>query len=908
MKHELTIEAIRALVEPIPGDFVVYRIVGRKMKVVYFTDTILSSFGVSREAFVAATSDDALDVVMPGDRDYVLDTVLDKPVGPELIECIFRLLHMEKGFFWVHSRSRIIGTMDGDPLVLTNYLNLSSESEIFGHNVEDVETAFYNIDVNNHEILYANRAAKEHSHVAKKEFFGSYKCYEYFYGKSRPCSDCPVSYIRDMDGMYETERYDEKLKRWYGIRCKIVDWCGHECLEVFSDDITTVRQDKIKYDETIQKVLDANPDALCTFQINLTMDTCYGGHGTSEYYLRKLKSDTASGLFRNNAAMVPNESDRERLFELFSCEKLIECYYADKTQLQLDYRREGKNGKSFWVRTFVYLLKNPATADIEGVIYSADISDLKREEEIFNIITSQECDFVATLDLETKKVELVNLNIRTSEKTREFIDYRAVDGFDEIRGLAADSWVAAEDREFYLAHSTAEAICRELDEHGHFEMSIRGHYPGHPDEYMCRKIQHYYLGDYKDTVLIIQSDVTETYLQQQREIDIAKAASESKSDFMSRMSHDIRTPLNGIIGMTYLAAKLDNSSEMKGYLEKIDTSSKFLLGLVNDILDMSKAESGKIELHTEPYGPAQLMEYLQAVIVPLCNEKNQKFIIEVDPIPGLVPIMDPLRVNQVFFNLLSNSVKYTPEGGEIIYHLDEKQMDNGRVALHASISDNGIGMSAAFQKVLFEPFTQENRDDVSRNRGTGLGLTIAKKMMDLMGGSITVDSAIGRGTRFDICAEFDCIDSAELTEKKENTNVEKGYGRLTGKHVLVCEDHPLNQEITRALLEDKGMIVEIAENGYEGMEKFRLSSVGFYTVILMDVRMPIMDGYEATSRIRELHRPDAEKVSILAMTADAFDDDIQKCLSAGMDGHVAKPVEPEKLYDTILNSLVRDDR
>ena len=199
------------------------------------------------------------------------------------------------------------------------------------------------------------------------------------------------------------------------------------------------------------------------------------------------------------------------------------------------------------------------------------------------------------------------------------------------------------------------------------------------------------------------------------------------------------------------------------------------------------------------------MEYLQAVIVPLCNEKNQKFIIEVDPIPGLVPIMDPLRVNQVFFNLLSNSVKYTPEGGEIIYHLDEKQMDNGRVALHASISDNGIGMSAAFQKVLFEPFTQENRDDVSRNRGTGLGLTIAKKMMDLMGGSITVDSAIGRGTRFDICAEFDCIDSAELTEKKENTNVEKGYGRLTGKHVLVCEDHPLNQEITRALLEDKGM-------------------------------------------------------------------------------------------------------
>ena len=840
MKHELTIEAIRALVEPIPGDFVVYRIVGRKMKVVYFTDTILSSFGVSIEAFVAATSDDALDVVMPGDRDYVLDTVLDKPVGPELIECIFRLLHMEKGFFWVHSRSRIIGTMDGDPLVLTNYLNLSSESEIFGHNVEDVETAFYNIDVNNHEILYANRAAKEHSHVAKKEFFGSYKCYEYFYGKSRPCSDCPVSYIRDMDGMYETERYDEKLKRWYGIRCKIVDWCGHECLEVFSDDITTVRQDKIKYDETIQKVLDANPDALCTFQINLTMDTCYGGHGTSEYYLRKLKSDTASGLFRNNAAMVPNEADRERLFELFSCEKLIECYYADKTQLQLDYRREGKNGKSFWVRTFVYLLKNPATADIEGVIYSADISDLKREEEIFNIITSQECDFVATLDLETKKVELVNLNIRTSEKTREFIDYRAVDGFDEIRGLAADSWVAAEDREFYLAHSTAEAICRELDEHGHFEMSIRGHYPGHPDEYMCRKIQHYYLGDYKDTVLIIQSDVTETYLQQQREIDIAKAASESKSDFMSRMSHDIRTPLNGIIGMTYLAAKLDNSPEMKGYLEKIDTSSKFLLGLVNDILDMSKAESGKIELHPEPYPAERFYDYLNAVIRPLCREKNLEFVMDLQPLTEAVPVMDTLRINQIFFNLLSNAVKYTPEGGKILLRLREQMLPDGRMQITAVVCDNGIGMSEAFQKVLFEPFTQEQRNDVSESRGSGLGLAIVKKMVDVMNGTIAVQSRIGEGTTFTVGFVFPTVSAETLQETQQGqAAADDRETLLSGRHVLLCEDHPLNQEIARRLLERKNMIVSVAEDGKRGVELFERSAVGFYDVILMDIRMQI---------------------------------------------------------------------
>jgi signal transduction histidine kinase/ActR/RegA family two-component response regulator len=902
MKQEFAIEEIKAMAALMPGDFVVYRLVGRTMKVLYFTETILSAFEVSDEDFRAAVRDDALDVVSPGDREYVLGTVLGKPVGPEMIECIFRLLHKEKGFFWVHSRSRIVGTVDGDPVILTNYTNLSAESAIFGHSVEDVETAFYNVDINDHEILYANRAAKEMAQVEDREFFNRYKCYEYFFGNSEPCKTCPIAEVLKTDRMAEIEEYDEDRQCWNRIRCKIVRWCGHQCLEVFVNDITTVKQEKERFNEAIQSLLDTNPDALCTFQLNLTRDLCYGGHGTSRYYLERLNSDTASGLFRNNAAMVPYPEDRRRLCDMFTCDRLIECYNSDKTQLQLDYRRQGENGRPFWVRTFVYLLKNPVTSDIEGVIYSTDISALKRDEEIFNIITSQECDYVAILDMEANTLEFMNLSYRLNEKYRSLLSEpgRKYD-FDYIRHYTADSWVAAEDREYYLNNSPVSVVRQELERQGNYEMSIRGHYADRPDEYMCRKIQHYYLGDHRDTVLIIQTDVTETYLQQQREIDNARAASDAKSEFMSRMSHDIRTPLNGIIGMTYLAKKLDNSPEMDSYLNKIDTSSRFLLGLVNDVLDMSKAESGMIELHPEPYTSDQFMEYLQAVIIPLCREKNQEFIIEADPVPGIAPIMDPLRVNQIFFNLLSNSVKYTPEGGVIKYHLQENLTAGGKVALSAYVEDNGIGMSEAFQKVLFEPFTQENRDDVSKNRGTGLGLTIVRKMLDLMGGTIAVESRVGEGTKISLRAEFDYVDQEVIPAAAENISEEKGYEQLKGKHVLLCEDHPLNQEITRAILEEKGMIVEIAENGLEGVEKFKRSSIDFYTVILMDIRMPLMDGYKATAQIRKLRRADAGTVRILAMTADAFTDDIQRCLSAGMNGHISKPVEPDTLFAEILN-------
>lgn len=381
-------------------------------------------------------------------------------------------------------------------------------------------------------------------------------------------------------------------------------------------------------------------------------------------------------------------------------------------------------------------------------------------------------------------------------------------------------------------------------------------------------------------------------------IEQANAANAAKSEFLSRMSHDIRTPLNGIIGMTRLAQGNDNPPETADCLAKIDTSSKFLLGLVNDILDMSKAESNKIELHPEPYPLSAFKSYLDAVIRPLCLEKNQKFTVEMNLPHGMVPVMDVLRVNQVFFNLLSNAVKYTPEGGAVTCRLSGRQTGDRRFFLTAQVADNGRGISPEFQKILFDPFTQEGRSDVSDNRGSGLGLAIVKRMLESMGGAIEVESAPGAGTVFTLRAEFDAIPSCEYAAAGAGKSPSP-KPRLSGRHILMCEDHPLNQEIAARILMSGGMDVKIAEDGQRGAAMFAESPAGYYDAVLMDIRMPVMDGYEAARAIRALDRPDAGTVPIIAMTADAFEEDIRRAMSVGMNAHVAKPIDPQLLLDAI---------
>ena len=381
-----------------------------------------------------------------------------------------------------------------------------------------------------------------------------------------------------------------------------------------------------------------------------------------------------------------------------------------------------------------------------------------------------------------------------------------------------------------------------------------------------------------------------------------KEASEAKSDFFSRMSHDIRTPLNVVIGSATLALKENNNPTTERYLSDIDQSGKFLLSLVNDLLDLNKVESGKMTLHLSPYSLSDVAEAMRSIVGPLCKEKSITFTLE--GFESKQPYdIDAVRFKQIFFNLLSNSVKFTKSGGHIALRALTSGTEGNQTRFVFTESDDGAGMSEEFQREMFDPFTQEDRVLAPTTVGTGLGLAIVKSLVSLMGGEITVHSAIGVGTAFNLTFTFS--KSVEPASEEKASKVKENEALLAGKKVLLCEDNPMNTKIAKALLEAKGMIVDTASNGRVALEKFSSSQPKAYDVILMDMRMPLMDGVSATKAIRALHRPEARTIPIIAMTANAYDEDVKACLEAGMNAHLAKPVDPEALYQEIARALAQ---
>ena len=390
------------------------------------------------------------------------------------------------------------------------------------------------------------------------------------------------------------------------------------------------------------------------------------------------------------------------------------------------------------------------------------------------------------------------------------------------------------------------------------------------------------------------------------EMDLAREAAEqarkeaeqanlAKQEFLSNMSHDIRTPMNAIIGMTSLALDdTDDPERVRDHLGKIALSSKHLLGLINDVLDISKIESGKMTLNVEPVSLKETMDGIVSIMQPQVEAKRQQFRALTREILSENVYCDGVRLNQVLINLLGNAVKFTPEEGSVQTVLYQEALpgDASRVRTHFLVSDTGIGMSKEYQKVIFESFSREDNTRVRKTEGSGLGMTITKYIVDAMGGTISVRSEQGRGSEFHVVLDLEEAPDYAAPEPAGGAAGADAAGEveLKGKRILLAEDNELNWEVASELLSVLELELDRAENGEVCVERFKGSPVGYYDAIIMDVRMPVMDGYEATAAIRALGRADAG-LPIIAMTADAFSEDIQRCLACGMDDHLAKPID-----------------
>ena len=381
---------------------------------------------------------------------------------------------------------------------------------------------------------------------------------------------------------------------------------------------------------------------------------------------------------------------------------------------------------------------------------------------------------------------------------------------------------------------------------------------------------------------------------------MAEARTNARNDFLANMSHDIRTPMNAIVGYTNIAkSHKDDPEAVTNALEKIGSSSHYLLSLINDILDISKIESGKMQVNLGPCDLESIFHHIEGITALQARNKALIITYQHDSVRHVKVNADELRIEQVLVNIVSNAIKYTPSGKTVDLIAEEESAEGNKNRYRFIVRDTGIGIGEDYLPHIFESFTREEKTTVNRIQGTGLGLAITAKVVELMGGTISVKSKLGEGSEFTVELELEALEIENENKEPENDIID-----LAGCRVLLVEDNDINAEIAKMILSQYKIEVDRARNGQIGFEQMQKNESGYYDAVLMDIMMPVMNGYESTKAIRALDGDYYKRVPIIAMSANAYDEDVKACLAAGMNAHIAKPYNPDNLLK-LLNAQIR---
>ncbi len=745
------------------------------------------------------------------------------------------------------------------------------------------------------------------------------------------------------------------------------------------------------------------------------------------------------GGARNLETLLIDEADREAYRALNDTAFLLSRFNAGETEFSIDYRRRMPEGDVLWVRNILHLVRDPGGSDVLLFEYCYNIEAEKRKELTYRSLVLESYDYVACVDAKNGSFALYS----HAADMPGILPEQGEDLDAAVRRVAEEA-AHPDDRETTIQNMLLAGIKKNLEMRERFQFTFRERQPNGCVRY--KKITEYYLDRARDIIVLTREDVSAIVEEERRKsellteaLDAANQASHAKSQFLSRMSHELRTPMNAIIGLSALAANdVHDPVAMEDAIGKIGMSARYLLSLINDILEMSRIESGRMTLTEEPFDFEQFITGVNTILFGQASAKGVDYDAVVNSFMEPVYIGDATKLQQILINVLGNAVKFTPAGGKITFAMEQLQCAKERATLRFVVSDTGIGIDEKYLPHLFDAFSQESASFTSTSTGTGLGLAITKSLVEMMNGRIHVHSVKNVGSVFTIdvqlgvsegsqqylellasmnlarlntlvvdddvvvCQstvktlasmgmEAEWVDSGaravervqEMHEKKRDydtifidwkmpdmdgiettrrirkivgpdvtiiiitaydwraiealavqagadmfmekplfqSSIVKAFERVfrvhaakvelkpaavcdfTGKRVLLAEDHPLNVEVAKRMLEKVGAEVVVVNNGLEALETFATAPDDFFDLILMDIRMPVMDGLAATKNIRNLRKKGSRDIPIVAMTANAFDEDVELSLSSGMDAHLAKPIEPQVLFATLQRLL-----
>ncbi|MEG0780820.1 MAG: ATP-binding protein, partial [Oscillospiraceae bacterium] len=572
-----------------------------------------------------------------------------------------------------------------------------------------------------------------------------------------------------------------------------------------------------------------------------------------------------------------------------------------KTTLSMEFTRR-IGGRVYWVTVTAHMMKKE-NGDVVAFLYSADITGERTLQQVLNAIAKTDYDFLVVADVPR------NTSVRYTQQNMGNTSISESNHFIEESRDYVRHYVCPEEVERVLREIDTETVLAQLDAHASYNVFYG--MPG-PDGGILKKQLHFsYIDRELKSILMTRVDITAAVEEQEKKnreltaaVQMAEQANAAKSEFLSRISHELRTPMNAIMGMDQLIAqRLDDPAFIRDCVEKSQYSSRYLLQLLSDILDMSKIETGRVTLKIEAIACQPFLDAISTIINTQAAAKGVHYAVTKFEGCKYSYLGDSVRLQQILINILTNAIKFTQPGGTVCLGISQIDGDEETARICFTIRDTGIGIHPGFLPSIFQPFAQEHSGTRSGYGGSGLGLAISKNLAQLMGGDILVESTPGVGTTFRVEIPLGIPKSCDKAQTKTDAKHCDGYD-FTGKKILLVEDHPLNVMVAKKLLEFKNATVEVAENGQSGLDKF-VAAPESYAAVLMDIRMPVMDGLECAEAIRGLDNPWAKTVPILAMSANAFEEDVVKSKNAGMNAHLAKPIEAALLYQTLHELLER---